>query len=294
MFGVVQDHFGDLTMIVMELATCTLQDYCRLWVRQDIPQERGGVPFVRPSITVEMLWQMFCGAVRGLKYLHEQLPPVYHRDLKDTNLFLFLDGAGCPTSIKIGDFGDAKVRCTCRWPTLLQGQCSLQHFWCVASCLLQRTARSELHRPGAGNSFTKAPEAFLGILSSKTDTYAIGVTFAQAVVMTIPMMTDDAVPLRAETHYGTTYDVPALLADARARLMSHRSELAANFARVLGGCCQAEADARLDSTEVVACVDDHLAPGAAGRATSSTALSFLSAPPAESVGNSTLLHFAAF
>ena len=35
---------------------------------------------------------------------------MYHRDLKDDNLFVFLDGGGGLISVKIGDVGEAKVR----------------------------------------------------------------------------------------------------------------------------------------------------------------------------------------
>ena len=43
--------------------------------------------------------------LNGLSYLHSQKPPVIHRDLKCTNIFIDRE----TLSIKIGDFGVATV-----------------------------------------------------------------------------------------------------------------------------------------------------------------------------------------
>ncbi len=105
MVGAVRDDHGDVTMIVMELATCTLKNLC---------SQRGVGTRQRPGsgegFSLDLLLQLFTGAARGLQYLHSRSPPVYHRDLKDDNFFVFLDDSGGLISIKVGDLGEAKVR----------------------------------------------------------------------------------------------------------------------------------------------------------------------------------------
>ena len=104
MVGAVRDDHGDVTMLVMELATCTLKDLC---------SQRGVGTRQRPGsgegISLDLLLQLFTGGARGLQYLHSRSPPVYHRDLKDDNFFVFLDDSGGVVSIKVGDLGEAKV-----------------------------------------------------------------------------------------------------------------------------------------------------------------------------------------
>jgi serine/threonine protein kinase len=105
MVGAVRDDHGDVTMIAMELATCTLKGLC---TRRGVGtrQRRGS----GEGFSLALLLQLFTGAARGLQYLHSRSPPVYHRDLKDDNLFVFLDDAGGLISVKVGDVGEAKVR----------------------------------------------------------------------------------------------------------------------------------------------------------------------------------------
>ena len=59
--------------------------------------------------TMELPWkfrhQMALDIVRGLSYLHNQNPPIVHRDLKSLNIILNEDGRA-----KIGDFGLARVK----------------------------------------------------------------------------------------------------------------------------------------------------------------------------------------
>jgi hypothetical protein len=98
------------------------------------------------------------------------------------------------------------------------------------------------------------------MLSSKTDTYALGVTFAQVVVMTVPLA-DGGAPLRPWIHYTSVDQHPEMLADARARLVSQPETLGAGLASVLEGCCKTEARERMDAAEVVARLEA-LAPGA--------------------------------
>ena len=98
------------------------------------------------------------------------------------------------------------------------------------------------------------------MLSSKTDTYALGVTFAQVVVMTVPMA-DGSAPLRPWTHYTTVDQRSEMLADARARLLGQPRPLGSGLVSVLEGCCQAEARGRMDSAEAVVRLEA-LAPGA--------------------------------
>ena len=122
---------------------------------------------------------------------------------------------------------------------------------CVPLLSLQRSFASDSHTPEAGNLFTKAPEALLGMLSSKTDTYALGITFAQVVVMTVPM-TDGSAPLRPWTYYTSIDQRREMLADARARLVTQPGPLGAGLASVLHGCWQAEARGRMDTAEAAA------------------------------------------
>ncbi len=104
MVGAVADDHGDVTMIVMELATCSLTDFCH---------QRGVGTRQRPGsgegITLDVLLRLFTGAARGLEYLHSLTPPVYHRDLKDDNFFVFLGQDGALVDIKVGDVGESKV-----------------------------------------------------------------------------------------------------------------------------------------------------------------------------------------
>ena len=105
MVGAVRDDHGDVTMSVMELAACTLNDLCSqrgVGTRQQ--------PGTGDGFCLDLLLQLLTGAARGLQYLHSRNPPMYHRDLKDDNLFVFLDGGGGLISVKIGDVGEAKVR----------------------------------------------------------------------------------------------------------------------------------------------------------------------------------------
>ena len=43
--------------------------------------------------------------IRGVAFLHEQTPPIVHRDLNDKNVMLSFEGV-----IKIGDFGQSKLK----------------------------------------------------------------------------------------------------------------------------------------------------------------------------------------
>ena len=43
--------------------------------------------------------------IRGVAFLHQQIPPLVHRDLNDKNVMFSLEGV-----IKIGDFGQAKLK----------------------------------------------------------------------------------------------------------------------------------------------------------------------------------------
>ena len=106
LIGVLRDAHGDVTALVMELASGTLQSLC---------EERGvgkpGSPGSRTGLDLETLRGIFLGAARGLVYLHGLPVPIYHRDLKPDNLFLFVDDAGGVLVAKLGDFSDAKVGC---------------------------------------------------------------------------------------------------------------------------------------------------------------------------------------
>jgi serine/threonine protein kinase len=105
MLGVIKDVHGDIVGIVMELATCTLDDVCI---------QRGvGTPS-RPGsgegISLGSLWAIMLGLARGLVYLHSLAPPVYHRDLKPTDVLVLLAEDGSVIGAKLGDFGESKVR----------------------------------------------------------------------------------------------------------------------------------------------------------------------------------------
>jgi serine/threonine protein kinase len=104
MVGAVADDHGDITMIVMELASCTLKDHCH---QRGVgtPQRPGG----GEGIALEELLQLFTGAARGLEYLHSLTPPLHHRDLKDDNFFVFRAPDGGLVDVKVGDVGESKV-----------------------------------------------------------------------------------------------------------------------------------------------------------------------------------------
>jgi serine/threonine protein kinase len=104
MVGAVRDDHGDVTMIAMELATCTLKGLC---TQRGVGtrQRRGS----GEGFSLALLLQLVTGAARGLQYLHSRSPPVYHRDLEGSSLLVFLDGSGGVISVKVGDVGEAKV-----------------------------------------------------------------------------------------------------------------------------------------------------------------------------------------
>jgi serine/threonine protein kinase len=104
MVGAVRDDHGDVTMLVMELATCTLKDLCSQRGVGTRQQPGSGEGF-----SLDLLLQLFSGAARGLQYLHSRSPPVYLQDLKDDNFVVFLDDSGGLISTKVGDLGEAKV-----------------------------------------------------------------------------------------------------------------------------------------------------------------------------------------
>jgi hypothetical protein len=119
----------------------------------------------------------------------------------------------------------------------------------------------------AGNLYTRAPEALTGTLSSRTDVFALGVTVALAVSAVVPFQGGVGNPCRPMAYWtqalaGQTRE--GLLADARARLVSHAGELGAGLAAVLDGCCQVEAKDRMDAGEVVGRLEA-LGPGAVSR-----------------------------
>ena len=43
--------------------------------------------------------------IRGVAYLHQQAPPLVHRDLNDKNVMFSFEGL-----VKIGDFGQSKLK----------------------------------------------------------------------------------------------------------------------------------------------------------------------------------------
>ncbi len=75
MVGAVRDDHGDVTMLVMELATCTLKDLC---TRRGVGTRQQ--PGSGEGFSLDLLLQLFTGAAHGLQYLHSRSPPVYHRD----------------------------------------------------------------------------------------------------------------------------------------------------------------------------------------------------------------------
>lgn len=141
MVGAVRDSYGDLTMIVMELASCTLKDWCirrqshcaasRIATTTAGSGSEAGVP-------LGLLLRLFTGAARGLNYLHAQSPPVFHRDLKDDNIFLLLGEDDKVESIKVGDLGEAKVRGGGRLGVLVVSKYFLPSFKSLMSYLFYR------------------------------------------------------------------------------------------------------------------------------------------------------------
>ncbi len=104
--GVVRDGHGDITAMVMELASGTLKGVCGM---------PGGLHAAGATgdAAMEALRGIMLGAARALQYLHAQAPPVYCRDIKPGNLLLFQDEHGRVISAKLGDFGEGKVVCWC-------------------------------------------------------------------------------------------------------------------------------------------------------------------------------------
>jgi serine/threonine protein kinase len=121
LIGVVRDGHGDITAMVMELASGTLEGVCSRPGALYAAGATGGA-------VVEALRGIMLGAARGLQYLHAQAPPVYHRDLKPDNVLLFQDEHGHVISAKLGDFGAAKVVCCCHPPP------PLHSLVCFAMC----------------------------------------------------------------------------------------------------------------------------------------------------------------
>ncbi|XP_031572102.1 receptor-like protein kinase At5g59670 [Actinia tenebrosa] len=78
-------------VIVMELLHCDLLHYI---------EKSTSTPKVSPSEGLSIA----IGVAEGLQYLHEQSPPVVHRDLATKNILLTVDGQP-----KIADLGVAKV-----------------------------------------------------------------------------------------------------------------------------------------------------------------------------------------
>ena len=74
-----------------------------------------------PSVTLSMKLKIrfALDAARGMLYLHSFNPPLIHRDLKSHNILVTEDW-----SLKICDFGVARVRAESRNMTGLQGTCA--------------------------------------------------------------------------------------------------------------------------------------------------------------------------
>jgi serine/threonine protein kinase len=122
LLGVVRDAHGDITALVMELASGTLKSLC-----EQLGMCTRKKPDTGAGMSPDTLRVIMLGAARGLAYLHAQAPPVYHRDLKDDNLFVFVDEVtGAVVTAKLGDFGEAKVGLAARASGVWQ-------LWCASA-----------------------------------------------------------------------------------------------------------------------------------------------------------------
>jgi serine/threonine protein kinase len=127
--------------VVMELADSNLQEYLDSLTRGVTVDEALG----------------FCEEVlSGLAYLHSLAPPVMHRDLKPTNILVFLSRVAGSVVLKIGDVGLAR--------------------------LVAGSTASHRATHGVGTLFYMAPEVLSGRYDHMADMYSFAVMLAEVVV----------------------------------------------------------------------------------------------------------------
>ena len=96
--GMTFDEDGDLTTIVMERASDTLEGLAKKRVASG------------QGFTMEEVQLVMRCVFDALKYMHSRNPPVYHRDIKADNVFVIVNDEGQLVSAKLGDMDCAKVR----------------------------------------------------------------------------------------------------------------------------------------------------------------------------------------
>ena len=90
--------------------------------------------------------------LKGLKYLHEQDPPIIHRDIKCDNIFINTNSGG----IKIGDLG------------------------------LATTLKKEYAESLVGTPEYMAPELYEEKYNTKVDVYAFGMCLLEMITLEVP------------------------------------------------------------------------------------------------------------
>jgi serine/threonine protein kinase len=133
---------SDRLVMVMELADGNLRDRAK-------ECRKAGLA----AIPADELLGYFKEAAEGLDYLHQNKPPVLHRDIKPDNLLLFKpkdQHSGVGAHLKLGDFGLVRV-----WES------------------------QRLQASGAGTPAYMAPEVWNGQISKHSDQYSLAITYAE-------------------------------------------------------------------------------------------------------------------
>eukprot|EP00250_Pteridium_aquilinum_P017576 c23693_g1_i2 orf=419-3313(+) len=177
----------------------------------------------KESLSFPMRLQIALGAAKGILYLHtEANPPIYHRDIKASNILL--DGK---RRSKVADFGLSKLAPTAE---------------------LEGDAGGHVSTVVKGTPGYLDPEYFLTHkLTDKSDVYSFGVVLLELITGMQPI--SHGKNLVREVNL--SYEAGMMLKIVDSRMGSYPSECLQPLVRLAISCCKDDTDSRPSMSEVV-------------------------------------------
>lgn len=177
----------------------------------------------RQPLSFPMRIRIALGAAKGILYLHTAAnPPIYHRDIKASNILL--DGKG---RAKVADFGLSKL---------------------APVAELEGAAGGHVSTVVKGTPGYLDPEYFLTHkLTDKSDVYSYGVVLLELITGMLPISHGKNLVREVNLAYGAGM----ILSKVDARMGSYPSECLQPLVCLAIACCKDDTDSRPSMSEVV-------------------------------------------
>ncbi|KAJ4971886.1 hypothetical protein NE237_004985 [Protea cynaroides] len=177
----------------------------------------------KEPLSFAMRLRVALGSAKGILYLHTEVtPPVFHRDIKSSNILL-----DSKFTAKVADFGLSKLAPVPDIEGTLPGH---------VSTVVKGT-------PGYLD-----PEYFLTQkLTDKSDVYSLGVVYLELLTGMYPIMNGKNIVREVSM----IYELGMIFSVIDGRMGSYPSECVEKFAQLALKCCQCETQARPSIADVV-------------------------------------------